>query len=113
MQVGAYVSKTSILPKGITQQAVFDVAHSILAASPALTQLSGDVSFASFCPEGFIVIGVPIGTDAFVRKFVAKTCRAIIDDVEKLDAIQDGFIHHQLLRFCQATRLQYTNSHNQ
>jgi hypothetical protein len=25
--------------------------------------------------------------------------------------IQDGFIHYQLLRFCQATRLQYINSH--
>ena len=63
------------------------------------------------CPEGFIGIGVPIGTDAFVRNFVAKTCRAIIDDVEKLDAIQDGVVHYQLVRFCQATRLQYTKSH--
>ena len=54
---------------------------------------------------------MPIDTDAFVRSFVAKTCRDIIDDVEKLDAIQDGFIHFQLLRFCQATRLQYINSH--
>ena len=35
----------------------------------------------------------------------------IIDDVEKLDSIQDGFIHYQLLRFCQTTRLQYINSH--
>jgi hypothetical protein len=35
---------------------------------------------------------------------VAKTCRDIIDDVEKLDGIQDGFIHFQLLRFCQSTR---------
>ncbi len=51
---------------------MFDVAHSILAASPALTQLRGDVSLASFCPEGFIGIGVPIGTDAFVRNFEAK-----------------------------------------
>jgi hypothetical protein len=59
----------------------------------------------------FVGIGVPIGTDIFVRNFVAKTCRNIIDDVEKLDAIQDGFIHYQLLRFCQATRLQYINSH--
>ncbi len=64
-----------------------------------------------FCPEGFVGIGVPIGTDAFVRNFVAKTFRAIIDDVEKLDAIQDGFMHYQLLRFCQGTRLQYINSH--
>jgi hypothetical protein len=52
------------------------------------------VSLASFCPEGFIGIGVPIGTDVFVWNFVAKTCRTItIGDVEKLHAIQDGFIH--------------------
>ncbi len=69
------------------------------------------VFFFKFCPEGFIGIGVPTGTDAFVRSFVAKTCRDIINDVEKLDAIQDGFIHFQLLRFCQVTRLQYINSH--
>ena len=66
------VSKTSILPKGTTQQVVFDVEHSIITASPALTQLRGDVSLASFCPEGFVGIGVPIGTDAFLQTFVAK-----------------------------------------
>ena len=32
-----------------------------------------------------------------------------MDDVDKLNNIQDGFIHYQLLRFCQATRLQYIN----
>ena len=63
------VSKTSILPKGTTQQAVFDVAHSIIASSPALTQLSGDVSLAPFCPEGFVGIGVSIGTDVFKSRF--------------------------------------------
>jgi hypothetical protein len=106
------VSKTSILPKGtITAQAAFDMAQTIMQATPSLTHLSNDFLVDSFCPEGFIGIGVPIGTDAFVRSFVAKTCRDIIDDVEKLDAIQDGFIHFQLLRFCQATRLQYINSH--
>jgi hypothetical protein len=56
-------------------------------------------------------IGLPIGTDAFVRSFVTKTCRDIIDDVERLDTIQDGFIHFQLLRFYQTTRLQFINSH--
>ena len=106
------VSKTAILPvKGVTQQAAFDVAHSLIADSPALTHLRADIALASFCPEGFVGIGVPIGTDTFVRNFEAKTCRNIIDDVEKLDAIQDGFIHYQLVRFCQATRLQYINSH--
>jgi hypothetical protein len=104
------VSKTSI-SKGVTQQVAFDVAQSIITASPALTHISADLARASFCPEGFVGIVVPIWTDGFVRNFVAKTCRDIIDDVEKLDAIQDGFIHYQLLRFCQATRLQYINSH--
>jgi len=58
-----------------------------------------------------VVIGVSIGTDTFVRQFEAKTCRDIIEDVEKLDAIEDSFIHYQLIRFCQTTRLQYINSH--
>jgi hypothetical protein len=40
---------------------------------------------------------VSIGTDTFVINFVAKTCRTIIDDVEELDTIQDGFIHYQVL----------------
>jgi hypothetical protein len=79
--------------------------------SPTLTPLHVDVFLASFCPKGLVGIGVHIGTDVFVRNFVTKTCRAIIDDVEKLDSIQDGFIHHQILRCSQATRLQYINSH--
>ena len=33
-----------------------------------------------------------------------------MDHVENLDAIQDDFIHYQLFRFCQATRLQYLNN---
>jgi hypothetical protein len=105
------ISKTSVLPKGVTHQAAFDVAHRIINHNSVLTPLNADVSLDSFCPEGFVGIGVPIGTDAFVLNFEGKTCRAIIDDVEKLDAIQDGFIDYHLLRFCQGTRFQYTNSH--
>jgi len=33
-----------------------------------------------------------------------------MEDVDKLDNIQDGFIHSQLICFCQTTRLQYFNS---
>jgi hypothetical protein len=36
-----------------------------------------------FLFDGFVGIGVPIGTDNFVRQFVAKKCRDIIEDVEK------------------------------
>ncbi len=71
------VSKTSVLPQVVTQQTVFDTTHNIININPVLTHLRGDVSLASFCPEGFIGIGVPIGTDAFVRNVVAKGCRDI------------------------------------
>ena len=64
---------------------MFDVAHSLIAVSPALTHLRSDIALVSFCPEGFVGIGVPIGTDTSVRNFVAKTCFNIID-TEKLDA---------------------------
>ena len=78
------VNKTSVLPKGVSHQAVFDVSQNIIQATPTLTLLSGDVALSSFCPEGFVGIGLPIGTDAFVQNFVGKTCRSIVDDVEKL-----------------------------
>ncbi len=42
------VSKTSILPKHITQQTVFDVTHNFIDDIPVLTQVSGDVVLGSF-----------------------------------------------------------------
>jgi len=36
-----------------------------------------------------------------------------MEDVDKLDNIRDGFIHYQLIRFCQAIRLQDLNGHVQ
>jgi hypothetical protein len=108
------VSKTSILLKGTTDQDVFDMTQTIIQLIQVtlnLTHLSNDFLVDSFCPEGFIGIGVSIDTDAFVQSFVAKTCRDIIDDEEKLDTIQDVFVHFHLLRFCQDTRFQYINSH--
>jgi hypothetical protein len=61
---------------------VFDLSHIIIASIPVLTQVSGDVSLASFCPEGLLGTGVPIGTDDFVQNFAAKKCRTIIHDVD-------------------------------
>ncbi len=53
--------------------------HRIINDNSVLTPLNVSVSLTSFCPEGFIGIGVPIGTDAFVRNFVGKTCSDIIE----------------------------------
>ena len=33
--------------------------------------------------------------------------------MEDVENIADGFVHYQLLRFCQATRLQYLNGNVQ
>jgi hypothetical protein len=60
------VAKTSILTKGVTDQTVFDMAQTIMEATASLAHLRNDFLVDSFCPEGFIVIGVSIGTDAFV-----------------------------------------------
>jgi hypothetical protein len=43
-----------VLPKGVSQQTVFDVTQNIIQATPTLTHLSGDVTLDSFCPEGFV-----------------------------------------------------------
>jgi hypothetical protein len=83
----------------------------MLNADPSLAHLSPLLSPASFVVDGYIGLGVPIGTDAFIQHFVKDECEAIMEDVDKLDSIHDGFIHYQLLRFCQATRLQYLNGH--
>ncbi len=55
------VSKTIILPKDITQEVAFDVEHSILTTGPRLKHLTTNVTLPSFCPEGFIGIGVYSG----------------------------------------------------
>ena len=60
------------------------LALKIVGANPTLMHLTGNVFLASFCPDGFVGIGVSVGTDVFVHKFVGKTCRVIMDDVEIL-----------------------------
>jgi hypothetical protein len=83
----------------------------MLVPNPSLDHLCPllRVSPACFVVNGYIGLGAPIGTDAFIQHFVKDKCQAIMDNVDNLDNIQDGFIHYQLLRFCQATRLQNIN----
>jgi hypothetical protein len=42
----------------------------MLAADPSLAHLSPLLSPASFVVDGYIGLGVPIGTDAFIQHFV-------------------------------------------
>ena len=55
--------------------------------------------------DSYIGLGVPICTDSYIQNFVKDKCQAIMEDVDKLDNIQDDFIHYQLIHFCHATRL--------
>ena len=108
--------RTKILVKGISAADAHAAAQRLLIADPSLAHLSPAsplLSPAFFVVAGCIGLGVPIGTDAFIQHFVKDKCQAIMEDVDKLDNIQDGFIHYQLIRFCQATRLQYINGHVQ
>jgi hypothetical protein len=105
--------KTKILVKGISAADEHAAAQRLLIADPSLAHLSPPLSPASFVVDGYIGLGVPIGTDALFQHFVKDKCQAIMEDVDKLDNIQDGFIHYQLIRFCQATWLQYINGHVQ
>ena len=63
-----------------------------------------------FVADGILTVGVPLGTDAFVSVYVAATCQQISADIDKLDPLTDGFVHYQLVRFCQAARLQYLSA---
>ena len=49
-----------------------NVVQNIIQTTPTLFHLSGDVTIGSFRPDGFVGIGVPIGTDTFVRNFILK-----------------------------------------
>ena len=105
--------KTKILIKGISAADAHAAAQRLLIADPSLAHLSPLLSPASFVVDGYIGLGVPIGTDAFIQHFVKDKCQAIMEDVDKLENIQDGFIRYQLIRFCQATRLQDLHGHVQ
>ena len=101
--------KTKILVRGITAAEAHAAAQRLLAADPSLAHLGPLLTPKAFVDNGYFGLGVPIGTDTFIQHFVEKKCQEIMEDVDKLDNIQDCFIHYQLLRFCQATRLQYLN----
>jgi hypothetical protein len=77
------VSKTSVLPKGTTQQTVFDVSHNIINVSHTLTHLHGDVSLVSFCPEGFVGIGVSTVSQVLSRQHVCFCLEIQVRRVER------------------------------
>ena len=105
--------KTKLLVKGISAADEHDASQRMLAADPSLAHLSPLLSLVYFVVDSYIGFGVPVGTHASIQQFVKDKCQAIMEDVDKLASIQDGFIHYKLIRFFQATLLQYLNGHVQ
>jgi hypothetical protein len=73
--------KTKILVKGISAADAHAAAQLMLNADPSLAHLRPLLSPASFVVDGYIGLGVPIGTDAFIQHFVQDKCLAIMEDV--------------------------------
>ena len=67
--------KTKILVKGITAAEAHAAAQRLLAAHPSLAHLGPLLTPKAFVDNGYIGLGVPIGTDAFIQDFVEKKCR--------------------------------------
>ncbi len=93
--------KTKILVKGISVADAHAAAQRMLAADTSLAHLSPLLSPAIFVVDCYI--------SSIIQHFVKDQYETIIENVDKLDNTQDGFIHYQLIWFCQATRLQYLN----
>ena len=66
--------KTKILIKGISAADAHAAAQRMLAADPSLAHLSPLLSPASFGVDGYVGLGVPIGTGAFIQHFVKDKC---------------------------------------
>jgi hypothetical protein len=56
------------------------------------------------------VLGTPIGTDAYIKVFVAQNSVKIMRDVEKHEPFTGGFTHFQLVQKTMNTRTQYMSA---
>ena len=63
-----------------------------------------------FTVEGIEVLGTPIGTEGYIRNFVAKNCVKILRDIDKLEPLTDGLVHFQLIQKTMNTRTQYMSA---
>jgi hypothetical protein len=82
-------NKTTILVKGISAADAHALPHSAcsMPIPPSRTSVPM-LSPASFVVDGYIRLGVPIGTDAFIQHFVKDKCPAIMEGVEASSTYQ-------------------------
>ena len=101
------MTKTKFLAKGpISARHLFERAQHFLQTIPAIQHLAGEFTQEMFTVEGIEVLGTPIGTDNYIRNFVAQNCLKIVRDIEKLEPVSDGFAHFQLIQKTMNSRTQ-------
>ena len=77
------MGKTEFLAKGPTSRHVFERAQYYLQTDPDLQGIANDFTPEMFTATGFEVLGTPIGTDAYIKDFVAQNSIKIMRDVER------------------------------
>jgi hypothetical protein len=60
-----------------------------------------------FTTTGIEVLGTPIGTDDYIKDFVAQNSIKKMKDVEKLEPLTDAFTHFQRVKMTVNTHTQY------
>jgi hypothetical protein len=104
------MGKTMILAKGPTARHVYERAPHFVQNDPDLQGIANDFPQEMFTVQGIEVLGTPLGTDVYVKNFVAQNCIKITRNVEKLEPLTDGFIHFQLIQKTMNTRTQYMSA---
>jgi hypothetical protein len=72
------------MTKGPTARHVFERAQYFLQTDPDLQGIANDFTPEMCTATGIVVLGTPIGIDAYIKDFVAQNCIKIMRDVEKL-----------------------------
>ena len=102
--------KTEFLAKGPSARHVYDRSQYFLLNDPDLQSIANDFTPDMFTTTGIEVLGTPIGTDDYIKDFVAQNSIKIMKDLEKLEPLTDGFTHFQLVQKAMNTRTQYMSA---
>jgi hypothetical protein len=104
------MGKTMILAKGPTARHVYERAQYFLQTDPDLQDIANDSTPEMFSVQGMEALGTPLGTDTYIKEFVAHNCVKIARNVEKLEPITDELVFHQLVKYCMNTCSQYMSA---
>jgi hypothetical protein len=89
---------------------LFERAKHFFDTDPDLADIAHHFTRDMFTTEGIEVLGTPVSKDRFIQSFVAQNCLKIMGDIGKHACLTDGFLHAQLLKFCQNTRTQFISA---